>query len=91
MSRDIAIYYKEGDKSYDIEIRPPYYLLGTQRTSMAFWALPRLREVGITRLAELGVTDPIDFWGWDDLAELRREIRLLTRAKRASAQVVRSI
>ena len=33
--------------------------------------------MGITRLAELGVTDPVIFWGWDDLAKLRQELRLL--------------
>ena len=40
-------------------------------------ALPRLQEVGITQLTELGVSDPVYFVGWDVLADLRREIGLL--------------
>jgi hypothetical protein len=78
MSRSIDISYQYGDgPETPIEIRAPYYLLGCQSTSMQFWSLPRLREIGITQLAELGVTDPIYFVGWDMLADLRREIDLL--------------
>jgi hypothetical protein len=44
---------------------------------MAFWSIPRIKEVGIERLAELGVTDPAIFHGWDDMKVLKREIALL--------------
>ncbi len=79
MSREVNIGYKltpDGQETV-IEVRAPYFLLGTQRTSMAFWSLPRLREVGITQLTELGVADPVYFVGWDMMADLRREIGLL--------------
>ena len=45
--------------------------------SIHFWSLPRIGEIGIVRLAQLGVTDPVMFFGWEDLALLRREITLL--------------
>lgn len=79
MSRQIDIGYRYGDNGpeTDIEIRAPYFLLGTQSTSMRFWSLPQLRKLGITQLAELGVSDPVYFVGWDMLADLRREIGLL--------------
>lgn len=79
MSRDINIGYRLTDDGPEtaIEVRAPYFLFGTQRTSMAFWSLPRLREVGITQLTELGVSDPVYFVGWDMMADLRREIGLL--------------
>ena len=79
MSRDINIGYRfaEDEPETDIEVRAPYFLLGTQRTSMAFWSLPRLRDVGITHLTKLGVSDPVYFVGWDMMADLRREIGLL--------------
>jgi hypothetical protein len=60
-----------------IEVRAPYYLLGTQATSKRFWGIPRLRAVGITRLCELGETDPVYFIGWDMMADLWREIAVL--------------
>lgn len=44
---------------------------------MRFWSIPRLRELGITRLTDLGVGDPINFIGWDMIADLQREITLL--------------
>ena len=38
MSRSISISYEDATgKDIDIEIRPPYFLLGTQRPSMKFW------------------------------------------------------
>jgi hypothetical protein len=78
MSRDINIGYQYGDGSETaIEVRAPYFLLGCQDTSMRFWRLPRLREIGITQLTVLGVSDPVYFVGWDMLADLRREIDLL--------------
>jgi hypothetical protein len=80
MSRSISISYVDAaGKDIDIEVRPPYYLLGTQQTSLNFWGIPRLKEIGIERLTILGECDPIGFWGWDDLALLGREIELLAR------------
>lgn len=46
---------------------------------MAFWSLPRIKAVGIERLAELGVLDPVYFTGWEDMALLERELELLRR------------
>ena len=60
-----------------VEIRPPYDLLGTQRPSMRFWSIPRIKEVGVERLAILGESDPVYFSGWDNMALLGREIALL--------------
>lgn len=79
MSREINIGYRysDGGSETDIKVRTPYFLLGTQSTSMRFWSLPRLREIGISQLTELGVADPIYFIGWDMLANLHREIALL--------------
>jgi hypothetical protein len=79
MSRQISIGFQLSDSEPQtrIEIRAPYFLLGGQSTSIQFWSLPRLQEIGITRLAELGVCDPVYFVGWDCLADLRREIGLL--------------
>lgn len=81
MSRAISIGYKlEADgRSTHIEVRPPYFLMGTQRTSKQFWSLPRLREIGINQLTELGETDPVYFIGWEMIADLWREIALLQR------------
>jgi hypothetical protein len=79
MSRDIYIGYRhtaDGPET-PIEVRPPYYIFGTQHTSKRFWSIPRLREIGITQLTELGDGDPIYFIGWDMMADLRREILLL--------------
>lgn len=79
MSREINIGYRYEDSGPEtkIEVRAPYFLLGTQSTSMRFWSIPRLREIGITQLSELGVSDPVYFVGWDRMAELQREIVLL--------------
>jgi hypothetical protein len=79
MSRDISIGYQleANGPNTPIEVRPPYFILGTQSSSMRFWSIPRLREVGISQLAELGETDPVYFIGWDMLADLWREIGLL--------------
>src|SRR5262245_55348658 len=79
MSRSISIGYRQraGAPETPIEVPAPYYLLGTQSTSMRFWAIPRLREGGITQLTELGVTDPVYFIGWEMMADLDREITLL--------------
>jgi hypothetical protein len=81
MSRDISIGFQleAGGPNTPIEVRPPYFILGTQANSKLFWSLPRLREIGVTRLAELGETDPVCFIGWDMLADLWREIGLLQR------------
>jgi hypothetical protein len=79
MSREVNIGYRLTDDGPEtaIEVRAPYYLLGTQATSKRFWSLPRLRELGITQLTELGEGDPVYFVGWEMLADLRREIWLL--------------
>lgn len=81
MSREISIAYRLSDAGPEtaIEVRAPYFLLGTQRTSMQFWNLPRLREIGLTQLIRLGISDPVDFVGWDMLADLHREIELLQK------------
>jgi hypothetical protein len=79
MSREINIGYRYEDNGAEttIEVRAPYFLLGTQSTSMRFWSLPQLRQIGIKQLTELGVGDPIYFVGWDMMADLQREITLL--------------
>ncbi|HEY1186335.1 MAG TPA: hypothetical protein VGE74_01700 [Gemmata sp.] len=79
MSRAISIWYRSGAGATEtsIDVCAPYFLFGTQQFSMQFWGLPRLREIGISRLAELGVSDPVWFVGWDGIAELRQEIALL--------------
>jgi hypothetical protein len=79
MSRSISIWYRKSEDApcVDIEVNEPYYLLGCQQPSMGFWALPRLREIGIERLTYLGIGDPIFFSGWEDLAVLGREIMLI--------------
>jgi hypothetical protein len=79
MSREINIGYRNEDAGpeVEIEVRAPYFLLGTQATSMKFWSLPRLRELGIMQLTELGVLDPVYFVGWDMMADLHREIGIL--------------
>lgn len=80
MSRSIDISYEDAaGKDIDIEIRPPYYLLGTQHTSLKFWSIPRLKEIGIERLTILGETDPVYFGGWDDMTVLSQEIELLAK------------
>ena len=77
MSRPISISYRNptDDFNTSIEIRAPYFLFGTQRTSEKFWALPLWRSLGVTRLSELGHLDPIYFSGWDMLDVLAKEIR----------------
>jgi hypothetical protein len=79
VSRSIDIGYRaeSGGVFTAIELQAPYHLLGTQRLSVEFWSLPHLRDIGIGRLTELGVTDPVYFVGWEDMAELGREIGLL--------------
>jgi hypothetical protein len=79
MSRSINIGYRYDPHGPEAasEVRPPDFLLGTQSTSKRFWSIPRLREIGITELTELGIGDPIYFIGWDSMAELGREILLL--------------
>jgi hypothetical protein len=44
---------------------------------MRFWSIPKLKEIGITRLTDLGVCDPVCFIGWDMMEHLGREIMLL--------------
>lgn len=79
MSRDIHISYSDPITGADtpIDVQAPYFLFGTQKSSMEFWSHPRLREVGIHFLTDLGHTDPIDFIGWEMMDELARDIDLL--------------
>ena len=81
MSRSITIGYRHQQDGplTKIEIRPPYYLLGCQETSIRFWSIRKLKEVGITQLTELGVLDPIYFVGWEMMDDLNREIGLLRK------------
>jgi hypothetical protein len=44
---------------------------------MEFWRLPVHGSLGVKRLAELGITDPVWFKGWDDLATLEKEVAIL--------------
>ena len=60
-----------------IEIMESYDTLGTHRSSIYFWGIPRLREVGLTRLSVSGETDPVWFNGWDEIFVLGRESELL--------------
>ncbi len=78
MSRDIHIGFQltESSGHTPIEIRAPYFLFGTQKTSKEFWSLPIWKTIGVSQLAELATTDPIYFIGWDMLDDLAREIRL---------------
>lgn len=79
MSREVSIGYQlsSDGPTTSIEVRAPYFLLGTQSSSKNFWSIPRLREIGITQLTELGVLDPVYFVGWQMLADLRFELDLL--------------
>ncbi len=85
MSRSILIEYWDRTTgiSTPIEVESPYDLLGCQETSMRFWSLPRLREVGIAQLTLLGEGDPVTFGGWDMMEDLWREIDLLQRHLRS--------
>jgi len=78
MSRSISIGYMEspGGPQVSIEISAPYYLLGTQQTSLQFWSLPIWERIGVKQLAALGRTDPVYFWGWEMMDELAEELRL---------------
>lgn len=79
MSRSIAISCREPNTGIDlrIDVLPPYHLFGTQGASVRFWGLPRIAEIGIERLAQLGVSDPVFFYGWEEMPLLEREIGLL--------------
>ena len=79
MSRDIHISYADPTTGVDtpIEVPAPYFLFGTQKSSKEFWSIPRLREVGICFLTDLGHTDPVNFVGWEMMGDLAREIDLL--------------
>jgi hypothetical protein len=80
MTRSIDIGYQSPSGSQvDIEIHPPYFLLGAQSSSLEFWSIPRLKEIGIERLTILGDGDPLLFCGWDDMATLGNEIDLLAK------------
>lgn len=76
MSRTIAIWYNQDGVDIDIEIDQES-LLGGQRSSMAFWNKPILKEIGLKELTRLGYTDPIFFSGWEHLSLLEKEISIL--------------
>ena len=78
MSRDIHISYclTASSVPVDIPVRAPYFLFGTQSTSMRFWSMPEWKRIGLEHLTELGVGDPIYFIGWDMMGSLGSEIRL---------------
>lgn len=77
MSRQINLYFQmtKEDSPTDIELRAPYFLFGTQQTSMDFWSLPVWHGIGVTQLAELGHSDPVYFVDWPMIDELALEIR----------------
>jgi hypothetical protein len=78
MSRNITISYDDpAGNDINIELRPPYFILGTQQTSLQFWSIPRLKEIGLNHLTILGQTDPVHFRGWDDMTVLAEELHLL--------------
>jgi hypothetical protein len=80
MSRSISIRYIDANgQDHDIEVGEYRELLGGQRSSMTFWSIPEIKQAGIERLSELGVTDPVIFYGWEDMALLAREIELLNK------------
>jgi len=77
MSRSISVWYKGADgQAVDVDIGNND-LLGTQMASMAFWSLPIHETLGIVRLSELGISDPVWFTGWNELATLEREVAIL--------------
>lgn len=79
MSRAISAYYEYIDGT-DKDISLGYRdLLGTQYSSMKFWGLPIMKDLGIKLLRELSITDPVVFRGWDELNELNNEIKTLER------------
>src|SRR5579862_9112858 len=79
MSRSIHIgYYASDTKAYtNIEVQPPYCLLGSQTGSMAFWKIPQIKQIGIESLLILGESEPVSFMGRDQMAELHHELLLL--------------
>jgi hypothetical protein len=81
MSRSITLSYRLHPDAPDnyIEIPAPYYLLGGQLSSISFWSNPRIKEIGIERLAILGECDPVYFFGWEEMPLLAREIALLSQ------------
>ena len=77
MSRSISVSYKSADgRDNDVDVRHND-LLGTQETSKAFWRLPVHKKLGIERLSQLAITDPVWFKGWGELAVLEREVTRL--------------
>ena len=79
MSRSITIGYQleRGGETTYVEIQSPYDLFGTQNASLKFWSLPLWESIGVTRLGQLGHSDPIFFYGWEMMDNLADEIRLI--------------
>jgi hypothetical protein len=77
MSRSIAVWYKcASGEDVDVDVGHND-LSGCQEPSMEFWRLPIHTALGVQRLAELGILDPVWFKGWDDLAVLEKEVAAL--------------
>ncbi len=77
MSRSISIWYTTAQVNLLMMEVGNRDVLGTQDASMEFWRLPVHRTIGVERLAELGITDPVWFKGWDDLRILEKEVAAL--------------
>ena len=81
MSRSISIWFTEANgQEVDIDMGSNE-LLGGQHTSKNFWKLEVFEEIGVTRLRDLGVTDPVWFIGWEDINVLESEIILIETNK----------
>ena len=82
MSRIICLSYKDSNNEH-ISIELEFYqeTLGGQSTSRRFWSLPILKDFGITKLTELGISDPVYFTGWEEISQLENEINLLIKCR----------
>jgi hypothetical protein len=79
MGVDIAIYYRDASTGQNVSIEVPhcYSTLGSLLASKEFWSIPKIVDVGIELLAELGKWSSIFIEGWEKLGRLGREIALL--------------
>ena len=77
MSRSIDISYRIDGSDLKVSIQNPYDLFGCQQPSKQFWSLDLWGKIGLTRLSMLGTSDPIYFFGWDDMELLYSEIKLI--------------
>lgn len=81
MGLDIAMWYRDASAGNDVrvDILYPYSTLGGISDSMQFWGIPRIRQIGIEQLAELGKWSPIFIREWAGLHQLGRELALLSQ------------